>query len=237
MPRPTTPNVLRIFREAFDTERADGREWYRRAHTLAEELARVEWQRGGVQTDERGDVERAAAVIAVLSPRQSWDRNVALARQAYRLATLAQHKGPYTAGLAIRETLPTLTRQREQVARLLVDREDPDDVVSGPKVRAFWRTIADPTDPRAVVVDRHAIDVACGAVLDDATRGRILGRKGGYDTVSRCYARAAKIITAETGEAWSPAEVQAVTWTVWRRAHARHTAANIAHRRTITATV
>lgn len=215
MPRPTTPNVLRIFRAATPEEVADGRAWYVRARQLAEEL-------------DPTDVTRAAAVIAVLSPRQSWDRNVVLAREAYRcLATIG---GSDVARGRIL-TLATLTRQRAQVARLLVDREDPDDVVTGPKVRAFWRTIADPTDPRAVVVDRHAVDVACGAVLDDATRGKILGRKGGYDTVSRCYSRAARDV------GMTPAEVQAITWHVWRRHHALKTAANVAERRSVSVTV
>lgn len=237
MPRPTTPNVLRIFRAATPDEIADGREWYRRARLLAEELAAAEWQRGNVPGDERGDVDRAAAVIAVLSPRQSWDRNVTLARQAYTQA-IYRRTSPESTRATIVEYLPTLGRQREQVARLLVDRDDPDDVVRGPKVRAFWHTIAHPDDPRAVVVDRHAIDVACGAVLDDARRGKLVGRKGGYDTLAACYVRAAKQLNSEgTEPPITPAEVQAVTWHVWRRYHAAKTSANVRERRAITVTV
>lgn len=221
MPRPTTPNVLRIFRAATPEEIVDGRDWYRRARRLAEEL-------------DPTDVPRAAAVIAVLSPRQSWDRNVELARFAYDLARKSSTWTVTSARDEILGNMPTLKRQREQVARLLVDVADPDEVVSGPKVRAFWHTIAHPDDARAVVVDRHAIDVACGAVLDDATRGRLVGRKGGYDTLARCYTRAAAILSAE-GETITPAEVQAITWHVWRRHHARATAANMADRRAISA--
>lgn len=218
MPRPTTPNVLRIFRAATPDEIAEGREWYARARTLAVEL-------------DPDDIERAAAVIAVLSPRQAWSRNVELSRLAYDLARKSAEWTHTSARDEIVGNLPTLGRQREQVARLLVDREEPDDVVRGPKVRAFWRTIADPTDPRAVVVDRHAVDVACGEVLDDARRGKILGRRGGYDLVSRCYSRAAR----EVG--MTPAEVQAITWHVWRRHHARATSANVHERRAVSVTV
>lgn len=223
MPRATTPNILRIFHQASPEELADGRAWYRRARLLAEELAAAE--AGNVP-----DIERAAAVIAVLSPRQSWARNVELARLAYDLMIKSADWTATSARDEILGNLPTLTRQRAQVARLLVDREDPDTVVSGPKVRAFWWTIADPTDPRAVVVDRHAIDVACGAVLDDARRGKLVGRKGGYDTIAACYTRAATILSAEDASI-TPAEVQAVTWHVWRKHHALATAANVSERR------
>jgi hypothetical protein len=131
----------------------------------------------------------------------SWSRNVVEAENAY-------------AGRPIR----VLGRNADK-ARRLVAGADPEDVVSGPKVRAFWRTIVDPTDPRAVVVDRHAIDVAAGRVLTDELRGAYLGRKGAYDTVCDMYRRAARILSAEYGTALSPAEVQATTWVVWRHAH------------------
>jgi hypothetical protein len=78
-----------------------------------------------------------------------------------------------------------------------------------------------PADPRAVVVDRHAIDIAVGRVLTDTDRGKLLGRKGAYDAIAELYRRAAKSITRRNaGEAWTPAEVQAATWTYWRRERA-----------------
>lgn len=249
--KPHTRNVTRAYRAATEDQRARGIEWYSRARDLAEEL-------------DPSDIDRAAAVIAVLSPRQSWSRNVDLARQAYSL-TSGVHPSSvvWTAEKRterrawILTELPTLGRQREQVARLLVDGADPDDMVSGPKVRAFWRTIVDPFDPRTVVVDRHAIDVACGQVLDDHTRGALVGRKGAYDILASCYIRAARILSAECQTCGSgplktsqgrirpavvngtcvecyseqtlltPAQVQAVTWTHWRETHAPYRAANI----------
>jgi hypothetical protein len=148
------------------------------------------------------DPVRAAAVIAVLSPQTSWARNVNLAKDAY-------------AGRPI----GTVGRNADKARRLIAG-EDPEDVVSGPKVRAFWRTIADPTDPRTVVVDRHAIDVAAGEVLDDERRGKFLGRKGGYDAVCDVYRKAARILSKEYGITLSPAAVQATTWVHWRRNYA-----------------
>lgn len=198
VPTPRTRNITAAYRAASEQDRQDGREWYGRARVLAEEL------------DPR-DIERAAAVIAVLSPRMHWHKNVELARYAYR------HQ--CEDGMACLDVLadwPGLKSNGRKALGILAG-ADPEDVVSGPKVRAFWRTICDPIDPRAVVVDRHALDVACGRVLDDETRGRILGRAGAYDTVCDLYRRAARILSKEYGVSLSPAVVQATTWVYWRR--------------------
>ncbi|MCX2949922.1 hypothetical protein [Lentzea sp. NEAU-D7] len=148
------------------------------------------------------DPARAAAVIAVLSPQLSWRRNVIEAQNAY-------------AGRPIK----TLGLNAEKARRILAG-ENPEDVVSGPKVRAFWRTIADPSDPRAVVIDRHAIDIAAGRVLGDKVRGVLLSRAGAYDEVCDVYRRAARILSREFGTDLSPAAVQATTWVHWRREYA-----------------
>jgi hypothetical protein len=68
----------------------------------------------------------------------------------------------------------------------------------------------------AVVVDRHAFDIAVGRVTNNETR-YALGRKGVYGSFAKAYVRAAKTIARETGMDVSASQVQAVTWTVWRR--------------------
>lgn len=209
---PLVRNVTRVFREATPEQRAAGREWYGRATRLAVELAQ------SLPTDHPhyGDVERAAAVIAVLSPRTAWRDNVAMARQAYAIAA--------DGGWLTYEwdTLPTLNDIRRKVGALLRTHtiSDPADVVSGPKVTAFWRTIANPLDPHAVVIDRHAYDVSVGRVTDDDERTRNLAGKR-YDAVCDVYRRAARILSKESGLTISPAIVQATTWTVWRESRIR----------------
>lgn len=214
--RPHTRNVTRIFREASPEELATGRDWYARASRLADELAH------SLPADHPhyGDISRAAAVIAVLSPMLSWALNVRYARLAYELAV-----APWGwSVMYLAEGIPVLKRNAWKAGLLLNTDAPTDEIVKGPKVTAFWRTIADPTDPRAVVVDRHAIDVSLGRVTDDTTRGRVLGRKGAYGEVSQAYTRAARILSAELVAGGhlpiTPAEVQAVTWTVWRNHYA-----------------
>lgn len=87
-------------------------------------------------------------------------------------------------------------------------------------MRAFYFTIVNPSDPRAVVVDRHAVSIAYNRPMTDDEIGKALGKKGSYDTISHLYRRAAQIISAELREEWTPAQVQAATWTYWRRERA-----------------
>jgi hypothetical protein len=231
LPTPTTANILRVFRAASADHVRQGREWYRRAHQAARELAAMG----------DGDVVRAAAVIAVLSPSTPWHRNVALARKAYAMAA----DGATFDDIVTRESqgghgLGTKGDSARKAAALVLG-GDPHAIVSGPKVVPFWLRIADAasgdTTYRSVVVDRHAYDIAVGIVTDDRTRGLALGRVGGTREVQLRYAHAAAVLR-RTGEApdITPAELQAVTWVAWRalfahsqgKAEARRDAAALA---------
>lgn len=196
---PTTRNVTRAYRAASADEVAQGVAWYMRAHDLAVEL-------------DPGNVTRAAAVIATLSPQASWSRNVASARLAYRLR-------PRSDVQVFVDGLPTTRVTAVKTHAILTARSDIDPLVHGPKVRAFWASIIDPESDE-VVIDRHAVDVALGRVTDDRTRNLLLKRKGGFEAFALCYRRAAKILST------TPAQVQAVTWVYWRRNHAAHQAAH-----------
>jgi len=179
-------NITATYRAALDSERVEGRSWYATARKVAESL-------------DPENPARAAAVIAVLSPRLNWDKNVEAAVDVYH--------GVH----------PKVLGANAAKAKRIMFGENPDDVVSGPKVRAFWHAIVNPDDPRAIVIDRHAFDVAAGTVLDDEQRGKVLGRKGAYDDVCKLYVRAARILSRELGHEISAVEVQATTWVAWRR--------------------
>lgn len=182
-------NILAAFNASSTDDKVNGRDWYSDARALATTL-------------DPADPERAAAVIAVLSPMLSWPMNVRGAQDIY-------------AGRKFRG----LTGNGDKAERIR-DGADPAAVVSGRKVTSFWRNICDPTDERAVTVDRHAIDIAMGRVTDDDTRNAVLRRKGEYTRVAAAYLRAAELLTERTGVAWAGSEVQAVTWVYWRRERA-----------------
>lgn len=215
--RPTTTNVLKAFWSATPEEFDEGRAWYANANAVAVELAATRTRMPLCEEENEGWMEeraRAVAVIAVLSPQVHWDRNVEMARRAYEVHASAEN-GAYLAVENARSTWPGLKVNFDKAIRIL-DGEKPEDVVSGPKVTAFYRAINDPTDPRGVVIDRHAFDVAVGRVMDDKTRGIVLGRAGAYDAFVRAYERATVHLRAFY-PGITPAEVQAVTWVAWRR--------------------
>lgn len=225
---PLTRNITATFRLATDGDRAIGHGWYARARDLAESLANEHLIRSqgdhGDEIEFENEIARAAGVIAALSPRLAWRKNVEYAELAYMVYRQAMDHPlmPRTGEVPeafFAGSIPTLNANARKAFRILSG-QDPEDVLGGPKVRAFYFTIVNPSDPRAVVVDRHAIDITFGQVLNDQARGLALGRKGAYDTVAELYRRAARIISAELGEMWTPAQVQATTWTYWRRERA-----------------
>jgi len=179
--RPTTPNILAVYHAASAEHVAQGLAWYDDAHTLAREL-------------DPADPSRAAGVIAALSPRESWTRNVYLATLLFERGG-DLHEGTLTGNL--------------RKAREIYAGAAPLDVLRGDKVRAFYALINNPADAESVCVDRHAFDVAVGRKTDDRAR-QALGRKGAYDRFARAYRRAAEVLGV------TPAQVQAVTWVAWR---------------------
>lgn len=215
--RPTTPNILKAFGSATLDEIHEGRNWYRSALNLAFEMVEKYGTRfvDPEDTVERA-IERAVAVIAVLSPRLSWPKNVELTRWVYAETHAALTNPPAPVWTkSVLDRFPGLKANGKKALSILVG-TPPEDVVSGPKVTAFFHAIANPNDPRGIVIDRHAFDVAVGRVMDDRTRGIVLGRKGAYESFVRAYERAAEQLQAEF-PGITPAEVQAITWVAWRR--------------------
>lgn len=137
--------------------------------------------------------EQAAGVLAVISPRLSWTLNV-----AYCERILSEGTAPIMHG--------TLAKVRRIMAG-----ESPEVVLGGNKVRAFYANICSPLWSTDVTVDRHAFDIAMGTVGDDTSR-KVLERKGMYEYVAEAYRQAADDLGI------APAQVQAVTWVVWRSA-------------------
>lgn len=137
-----------------------------------------------------GNVLRAAGVISAYSPQNPWSKNVQMARLAYE-GIITEH-----------------LNQTSKVERIMAG-EDVVTVLNGLKTVNFALTITDPCDPHAVVVDRHAFDIAVGRVTSDRERG-VLDRKGVYDQFADAYRRAARIIGI------SPSHMQACTWVGWR---------------------
>jgi hypothetical protein len=187
---PDVQHIVRLYREATPDQLARGLDWYQEAHSLALALS-------------PNDVLKAAGVISALSPLKTWDINQKLAIRAFADGTATGHM-PHNNDLANR----------------ILAGENTIDVLKGDKTRNFAQVIANPTDQCAVVVDRHAFDVAINEVTNDKIRGQ-LKNKGEYDKFANAYREAARIVGA------SPSQVQAVTWVVWREKESHFRAANV----------
>lgn len=177
-----TRRILRTFDSANASTVEAGAQWYPNAGILASSLATAEVPASHV-----------AAVIAALSPRTDWSRNVAG-------ATALITRGP-TAALRL-GCMPANVDRGRRAKRDGLAALSP---VTGPKIHAFARNIDG--DREAVTVDVWACRVAD---LDELK----LSRKGAYDAVAHAYRLAARRRGVD------PSTMQATTWIVARNGRA-----------------
>lgn len=184
-----TSRILRAYRAASPQDLEDGKTWYPRAHQWCEELA-----------EEYGTtLETVAGLTAVLSPGCPWDRN-----QSATVAALVAHRyeDELPRHISVYGMLALDKAQR------ILNGDDPEDVLSGPKVSAFYSCLVAPATARAVVVDRHARCLALGLQRSDAN-GIVKGERE-YLYLAQHYENAAVKLGV------LPSTVQAVTWVHWR---------------------
>ena len=172
-------NIIKVWNSATPEQMAEGRSWYRTAHNLADMIT-------------EGHAREGAGILAALSPMTNWDLNVDLAKQALREGRPSGH---------FADALIKVTKIMAGI--------DPEAVLPmTSKTGHFFRLINDPTDPDAVVIDRHAHDIAVGRRYGSEDRG--LGTATRYATLANAYREAARRL----GEL--PSTVQSVTWVTWR---------------------
>lgn len=131
-----------------------------------------------------------AGILAAYSPLTSWEINVRLARHSWLTGEATGH-----------------TRDAVgKVARILSGQDPTDVLPMASKTGQFFLCIADPSDPDAVVIDRHAYDLVAGRRYGNADRG--LSARGRYASVADAYRQAGKSLGIV------PSVVQATTWLV-----------------------
>jgi hypothetical protein len=177
--------IVDTFRKATAADIEAGASWYGDGELFCTDLA----ARTG------HDVETVAAVVAHLSPRTTWQRNL------YGATMLL------TTG-----TAPTCIAANVDRARRALDAAaDGGDVratfgPSAPKTRRFMANLLGERD--VVTVDVWAARVALGASHPDPEAA--LSRVGVYDAIERAYQLAALRLGVD------PVTVQATTWIVAR---------------------
>jgi hypothetical protein len=184
-------NVLRAYSAATDAERSIGLNWYADAHAAAVTLS----ERHAVSVD------TACGVIAALSPGNEWGKNI-LDADALLSAWNAGRRLPVVGTYGMRNVIK---------ARRILAGEHPLDVLppTGPKVRAFYKCISEPTLSDAVTIDRHAKCLALNAMTD---RDRI-----GVVTRVEYALYAWHYMVLATRIGLLPHQLQATTWVAWKR--------------------
>jgi len=190
-------NIKAIFQLATATERADGASWYPVAHCVALDLA-----------DRYHVTEcQAIGVIAALSPRNRWERNV---HDAEALIAAYVAAGAEQAMLT---KVCTFSSNKAKAIRILETVDPTADevraILSGPKLKEFFSCILG--SRQEVCIDGHAFCIWNGgrtSLKDVPAIGVKLRRE-----IKADYSEAAEELKVPAST------LQAVTWVAWRRIH------------------
>lgn len=200
-PRAETRHIAGLLQLSTAADITHGKDWYAKAGRFAAALA----DRYGIT------IEHAAGVLAALSPNNKWSRNKTDAETL--IAAHVNGDDPANSRVS--------TYGQNKAKALAILAADVDDIpglvygTAGRKVLAFYESILG--SPTAVCVDGHAYAVWVGRrvpIGDTPTIG-----KGLYETIARAYTLVARRSKALCGLDLTPTEVQAVTWTVYRRVY------------------
>ena len=175
-------------------EQAEGLTWYKRAQLAATRLA----------DQYEISIEGAAGVIAALSPRNKWERNLVDAENLIA----AYVAGGVDAAAEIK--VCTFGKNKTKAIEILVWQSEAAvlNILSGPKLTEFYRCIMGEDD---VCIDGHAYSIWFG---DRITLAKVpsIGKK------IRAEIKKDYLAVAEKNNL-KGYEVQAITWVAHRRIH------------------
>ncbi len=188
-------NILKVYRRATLDDFADGVEWYRRALVQCEEI--------GDEYSMR--INTVIGVMAALSPNNKWDINV---RNTWEMIDAWCNQRDIDSF-----KVSTYGANKRKAWSILEEQLHTDDDIltrlNGQKTRSFYSNIRGLDE---VTIDGHALNIARGVrfnLTDDRTN---IGKRL-YRELQQAYVRAAKRVGIE------PHNLQAITWTTWRREH------------------
>lgn len=188
-------NILKVYRRATSEDVANGLEWYDRAKRYASIISNL----SGV------NLNTVVGVMAALSPNNRWERNV---RDTERMVW-AWVKGEDLSDFKV-SCYNTMKAKAWSI--LEDDLTDDTDILTrlnGQKIRSFYSNIRGLDE---VTIDGHAYNIALGirqGLTSDKTN---MGKKL-YRDMQSTYVKAAKRVGVK------PHELQAITWTTWKREH------------------
>jgi hypothetical protein len=188
-------NILKTYRIATVEDVANGVEWYDRAKRMAAWIAK--------ETSIKETT--VIGVMAALSPNNRWERNC---KDALTMCSA------WISGDGLDDFKVSCYNKMKQKAWSILQDDLQDDAailtrLNGQKIRSFYSNIRGLDE---VTIDGHALNIARGkreGLTSDKTN---MGKKQ-YRELQAAYVTAAKRIKVK------PSELQAITWTTWKRIH------------------
>ena len=187
---------------ASQAELMGGRGWYLQASDFSHRLADAYDCSHAV----------AAGVVAALSPNQSWQNN----KRAAEMTIKAWSQGIDPLSILGVSAYPIMRQKASRILNSDGSVESIESILNGPKITSFFRCIIG--NQSEVCVDGHALSVYLGERIPTTRTPNI--SKALYKAVQRSYVLVADQSYDLIGECLTPAQVQAVTWTVYRRLYA-----------------
>jgi hypothetical protein len=191
----TYGNILAVFFKATDLETLQGAQWYPNAQSAALILSERY----------RVSLEICAGVVSALSPNNKWDRNLIDADSLIRAHSVGGIDG------ASQTKVATYNANKKK-ALLILEGEQSLDVLGGLKVRAFYDCIM---GGDSVCIDGHAYAIWKGERIPTTKTPTISAKV--YTAISEDYRQTAAAVNNILSSEYTPAQIQAITWIVWRR--------------------
>jgi len=178
-------NIVSAYHEASTASHSEGQQWYVDAHGIAKQVSAM------LNTQ---DVRVGAGILSALSPQMEWGDNVT---EAIKLVTT---------GHSTKQT-----QANNDKAILIAQDQNPEEILGGEKVTAFYHAILNPTGQDKPVIDRHAITVYYGKAVTKQQLSRVFSSKKVMQRIQSAYIRAGR----ELGQHYNV--VQATTWVQHRK--------------------
>lgn len=176
---PLTRRVTVEYRTATPQQIEEGHAWYPTAHQIARDQAE----------EHLVPIEVTAGILAALSPRLGWGKNVMYAERMLSSLGTLDH------GLLGRSLAH---------GRAIFDGAKPLDVLNGPKTRAFYQAILTAGQSPDPVIDVHAWAMLLGE------RGTPPPTNAQYRAAAKCMTAASRVLGVNVHD------IQATTWLTWR---------------------
>ena len=188
-------NILKVYDQALPCEVEAGVTWYASANSECRAIA----DRNSLH------INRVVGVVSALSPNNKWERNL---NDASNMVTA------YREGGNVEDVTVCTYRAMRSKAWSVLDASTPDlpsilTILSGQKIKAFAECIL---GNDTCVIDGHAYNIAQGKRVSLTSDKTNMGVRV-FRELQEAYVRAGK------RRGLKGYEMQAITWTTWRRQH------------------